>query len=207
MLDLMQQELDFSRGEALTLASLTVDLIRRPAFTYRSSSVPGKREIPIGGAPAEKVRVQRARFVRSTFDWVVCSEPLAGLRRTRNYGDSIADLGCIGNGKVGIPPKITRTPVTGPRIAAAGDPYKRQQRVFLDVVAHLQWACRKPHAMNCRLRSLLRSINDQHQSPFRIHSLFGIETFDDPHGAVAPWTCWTNRLVWGCGRRFQRWIE
>jgi hypothetical protein len=42
MLDLMQQELDFSRGEALTLASLTVDLIRRPAFTYRSSSVPGK---------------------------------------------------------------------------------------------------------------------------------------------------------------------
>jgi len=31
MLDLMQQELDFSRGEALTLASLTVDLIRRPA--------------------------------------------------------------------------------------------------------------------------------------------------------------------------------
>jgi hypothetical protein len=42
MLDLMQQELDFSRGEALTLASLTVDLIRRPAFTYPSSSVPGK---------------------------------------------------------------------------------------------------------------------------------------------------------------------
>jgi hypothetical protein len=42
MLDLMQQELEFSRGEALTLASLTVDLIRRPAFTYRSSSVPGK---------------------------------------------------------------------------------------------------------------------------------------------------------------------
>src|SRR5207253_10401587 len=42
MLDLMQQELDFSRGDALTLASLTVDLIRRPAFTYRSSSVPGK---------------------------------------------------------------------------------------------------------------------------------------------------------------------
>ena len=42
MLDLMQQELDFSREEALTMASLTVDLIRRPAFTYRSSSVPGK---------------------------------------------------------------------------------------------------------------------------------------------------------------------
>jgi hypothetical protein len=42
MLDLMQQELDFSLGEALTLASLTVDLIRRPAFTYRSTSVPGK---------------------------------------------------------------------------------------------------------------------------------------------------------------------
>ena len=42
MLDLMQQELDFSRGEALTLASLTFDLRRRPAFTYRSSSVPGK---------------------------------------------------------------------------------------------------------------------------------------------------------------------
>jgi hypothetical protein len=38
MLDLMQQELDFSRGEALTLASLTVDLIRRPAFTYRRAS-------------------------------------------------------------------------------------------------------------------------------------------------------------------------
>jgi hypothetical protein len=45
MLDLLQQELDFSRGEALTLASLTVDLIRRPAFTYRSSSVPNRREL------------------------------------------------------------------------------------------------------------------------------------------------------------------
>jgi hypothetical protein len=45
MLDLTQQELDFRRGEAITLATLTVDLIRRPAFTYRSSSVPGKPSI------------------------------------------------------------------------------------------------------------------------------------------------------------------
>ncbi len=45
MLDLMQQELDFSRGEALTLASLTVDLIRRPAFTYRSPSVLVNRDV------------------------------------------------------------------------------------------------------------------------------------------------------------------
>src|SRR5262245_23010254 len=54
MLDLMQQELDFSRGEALTLASLTVDLIRRPAFTYRSSSVPGKpRTLHLAGRVSE----------------------------------------------------------------------------------------------------------------------------------------------------------
>src|SRR5438876_6538084 len=33
---------------------------------------------------------QRVLFVRSTFDWAVCSEPLARLRRTR---DSIANLG------------------------------------------------------------------------------------------------------------------
>ena len=32
---------------------------------------------------------QRVLFVRSTFDWAVCSEPLACLRRTRDYGDSI----------------------------------------------------------------------------------------------------------------------
>jgi len=36
-----------------------------------------------------KLPNQRAPFVRSTFDWAVCSEPLARLRRTRDYGDSI----------------------------------------------------------------------------------------------------------------------
>jgi len=58
MLDLMQQELDFSRGEALTLASLTVDLIRRPAFTYRSSSVPGKpqsRKLDLGHSVLQRL--------------------------------------------------------------------------------------------------------------------------------------------------------
>lgn len=39
--------------------------------------MPDKREIPIGSAPAEKGPNRRARFVRSTFDWAVCSEPLA----------------------------------------------------------------------------------------------------------------------------------
>jgi hypothetical protein len=32
---------------------------------------------------------QRVQFVRSSFDWVVCSEPQARLRRTRDYGYSI----------------------------------------------------------------------------------------------------------------------
>src|SRR5258708_2060104 len=53
-----------------------------------------------------KSRIRRALFIRSTFDWAVCSEPLARLRRTRAYGDSIADLGSIGNGKGGTRPKI-----------------------------------------------------------------------------------------------------
>src|SRR5437899_2253630 len=52
---------------------------------------------------------QRVLFVRSTFDWAVCSEPLARLRRTR---DSIANLGCRGNAKVGSWPKWTRAYVT-----------------------------------------------------------------------------------------------
>ena len=33
-----------------------------------------------------KSRNQRALFVRSSFDWAVCSEPLARLRRTRAMG-------------------------------------------------------------------------------------------------------------------------
>src|SRR5262249_41987275 len=119
------------------------------------------------------------------------------LRRTRAYGDSIAGLGCIGNGKVGIRRKSTLPPVTGPSTAALGDPCKRQQRVLLDVEAHFQRACPRAHAMNFRLRVLLRRINDKNQSPFWIHNFFGIKTFDDPHGAVAPWICSTDRLLRG----------
>src|SRR5262245_32272022 len=39
-----------------------------------------------------KILRQRARFIRSTFDWAVCSEPLARLRRTRDYGFSILTM-------------------------------------------------------------------------------------------------------------------
>ena len=42
---------------------------------------------------------QRARFVRSTFDWAVCSEPLARLRRTRAYGYSIVSRRFRAGGK------------------------------------------------------------------------------------------------------------
>jgi hypothetical protein len=77
MLDLMQQELDFSRGEALTLASLTVDLIRRPAFTYRSSSVPGKP------------RCRRSAFLRQSDRWTEIDP-----RKRRRVETSVAS-GCI----------------------------------------------------------------------------------------------------------------
>jgi hypothetical protein len=48
-----------------------------------------KREIPIVKCSGGNLLSQRVRLVRSTFDWVVCSEPLARLRRTRVYGYSI----------------------------------------------------------------------------------------------------------------------
>ena len=51
--------------------------------------MPGKREIPIVKCSGGELLSQRDQCVRSTFDWVVCSEPLAGLRRTRVYGHSI----------------------------------------------------------------------------------------------------------------------
>src|SRR5437899_2690134 len=63
-----------------------------------------KREIPIVKCSGGKLPNQRAPFVRSTFDWAVCSEPLARLRRTRDYGDSIfADrFGFVTRGGLGL---------------------------------------------------------------------------------------------------------
>jgi hypothetical protein len=48
---------------------------------------------------------QRVRFVRSTFDWAVCSEPLARLRRTRAYGYSMVSWRCVLGGKFELGPK------------------------------------------------------------------------------------------------------
>jgi hypothetical protein len=48
---------------------------------------------------------QRVQFVRSTFDWAVCSEPLARLRRTRAYGYSIVSWRCVLGGKLELGPK------------------------------------------------------------------------------------------------------
>ena len=42
-----------------------------------------------------KLLSQRVRFIRSSFDWAVCSEPLA--RRTRAYGYSIAEGVVVGS--------------------------------------------------------------------------------------------------------------
>src|SRR5262249_59716821 len=47
-----------------------------------------------------KVEMKRAELIRSTFDWAVCSEPLARSRRTRAYGYSIAE--CVGIGSNGV---------------------------------------------------------------------------------------------------------
>jgi hypothetical protein len=41
------------------------------------SSVDVLREIPIVKCSGGKLLSQRVQFVRSTFDWAVCSEPLA----------------------------------------------------------------------------------------------------------------------------------
>jgi len=43
--------------------------------------------------------------VRSTFDWEVCSEPLARLRRTRAYGYSMVSWGSVLDGKFELRPK------------------------------------------------------------------------------------------------------
>jgi hypothetical protein len=83
-------------------------------------------------------RNQRAQFVRSTFDWEVCSEPLARLRRTRDYGYSIAGLRCIGNGKVSVVSKSPLTLVTGPRIAAFVELLNGYKEAFSDVKTHFR---------------------------------------------------------------------
>ena len=44
-------------------------------------------------------------FVRSTFDWAVCSEPLASLRRTRAYGYSIVSWRSRSSGECELGPK------------------------------------------------------------------------------------------------------
>jgi hypothetical protein len=48
---------------------------------------------------------QRVQLIRSTFDWAVCSEPLAGLRRTRAYGYSIISWRSMVGGKFELVPK------------------------------------------------------------------------------------------------------
>ncbi len=52
-----------------------------------------------------KLLSQRVPFVRSTFDWAVCSEPLARLRRTRAYGYSMIGWGSVLGGKFEWGPK------------------------------------------------------------------------------------------------------
>jgi len=48
---------------------------------------------------------QRVLFVRSTFDWAVCSEPLARLRRRRAYGYSMISWRSVLGGKLELVPK------------------------------------------------------------------------------------------------------
>jgi hypothetical protein len=52
-----------------------------------------------------KRRSRRGLFVRSTFDWAVCSEPLAGLRRRRAYGYSMFSWRSVLGGKFDVAPK------------------------------------------------------------------------------------------------------
>lgn len=85
-----------------------------------------------------KSRNRRGQFVRSTFDWEVCSEPLARLRRTRDYGYSIVGLGCIGNRKVAGGSKSRLTLVTGPRIAAFVELLNGYKDAFSDVKTHFR---------------------------------------------------------------------
>jgi hypothetical protein len=65
-----------------------------------------KREVPIVKCSGGKLLSQRVRFNRSTFDWAVCSEPLARLRRTRAYGDSIVSWRSVLGGKFELRPEI-----------------------------------------------------------------------------------------------------
>jgi hypothetical protein len=67
--------------------------------TRQVSPTPVLREIPIGSAPAEEVEIREQCSSRSTFDWAVCSEPLARMRRTRAYGYSIVSTRFIAGGK------------------------------------------------------------------------------------------------------------
>ena len=64
-----------------------------------------KREIPIVKCSGGNLLSERVQFVRSTFDWVVCSEPLARLRRTRVYGYSMFSWRSVLREKSELEPK------------------------------------------------------------------------------------------------------
>ena len=68
--------------------------------------MPDKREIPIVKCSGGKLLSQRVRCVRGTFDWAVCSEPVARLRWTRAYGYSMVSGRPVFGGKFEWGPKL-----------------------------------------------------------------------------------------------------
>src|SRR5262249_39746047 len=67
-----------SRYAALYAAAIA----RRVKLPVSAGYFSDKREIPIVKCSGGKLLSQRVRFIRSTFDWAVCSEPLARSRRS-----------------------------------------------------------------------------------------------------------------------------
>src|SRR5215813_12877305 len=87
------------------------ELVRRShdfALDYRTLKVSGRlTRGPNRKCSGGKLLSQRVRFIRSSFDWAVCSEPLARSRRTRAYGYSIAECVVVGSDRVEVWPKCT----------------------------------------------------------------------------------------------------
>src|SRR5262245_47992148 len=113
-----------------------------------------KREIPIVKCSGGKNGISEP-VVRSTFDWVVCSEPLASLRRTREerrYGFSIVTetkqgtcLACVDRKSRNVPLSI------GAILTSVARPNNSQFRLIRGSVSRASGLVQTAYSETCRL--------------------------------------------------------
>ena len=152
-----------------------------------------------------KLFSQRVQFVRSTYDWVVCSEPLARLRRTRAYGYSIVSWRSLLGGRFELESNLMGEVPTrnknfrGMQVCAA------EKESLQNGKTHACGGMPGSHAVRIGLGQWLRGIKDRCLATFGNSDLFSRERFNDAHRSMALRTFWNSGLQ-GEHRRCYRWL-